>query len=120
MGKTFAITPEGRDAAGTHGNTDGLPRPCVRGKFLFRGDRKLHVKGVTYGPFAPREDRDDGFQPDTVEADQRCVSDEVEHAFGDPFLHWCLRHGRQVLKRIARITVSHMVTISPMVHWKFA
>src|SRR2546423_3959556 len=69
MGKTFAITPERRDAAGTHGNTDGLPRPCVRGKFLFRGDRKFHVKGVTYGPFAPREDRDDGFQPDTVEAD---------------------------------------------------
>ncbi|MEW6442459.1 MAG: glycosyltransferase [bacterium] len=25
----------------------------VRGKFLFQGDRKFFVKGVTYGPFAP-------------------------------------------------------------------
>ena len=29
------------------------PRPSVRGKFLFVGDTKLHVRGVTYGAFAP-------------------------------------------------------------------
>jgi len=29
------------------------PRPCVRGKFLFVGDTKLHIRGVTYGAFAP-------------------------------------------------------------------
>jgi len=31
-------------------------RPAVRGKFLWRGDRKLYLRGVTYGPFRPRED----------------------------------------------------------------
>ncbi|MGH7529300.1 MAG: glycosyltransferase, partial [Gemmatimonadales bacterium] len=29
------------------------PRPTVRGKFLFVGDEKLYVRGVTYGAFAP-------------------------------------------------------------------
>ena len=42
--------------------TPGLPdgsyrvaveRPEVRGKFLFRGDEKVYVKGVTYGTFRP-------------------------------------------------------------------
>jgi GT2 family glycosyltransferase len=28
------------------------PRPCVKGKFLFVGDEKLQLKGVTYGPFS--------------------------------------------------------------------
>ncbi len=31
-------------------------RPVVRGKFLFIGDRKLYVRGVTYGPFRPTAD----------------------------------------------------------------
>jgi len=30
-----------------------LTRPTVRGKFLFEGDRKLYVRGATYGAFAP-------------------------------------------------------------------
>jgi len=29
------------------------PRPAVRGKFLFVGDTKLRIRGVTYGAFAP-------------------------------------------------------------------
>src|SRR3989475_805642 len=29
------------------------PRPCVRGKFLFVGEEKLYVRGVTYGAFTP-------------------------------------------------------------------
>jgi len=28
-------------------------RPCVRGKFLFVGDEKLYIRGVTYGAFQP-------------------------------------------------------------------
>ena len=28
-------------------------RPRAHGKFLFVGDEKLHVRGVTYGAFAP-------------------------------------------------------------------
>jgi glycosyltransferase involved in cell wall biosynthesis len=30
-----------------------MPRPTVRGKFLFAGEQKLWIKGVTYGTFAP-------------------------------------------------------------------
>ena len=30
-----------------------LVRPTVRGKFLFAGDNKLYIKGVTYGTFRP-------------------------------------------------------------------
>lgn len=30
-------------------------RPTVRGKFLFSGDKKLYVRGVTYGTFRPDE-----------------------------------------------------------------
>ncbi len=29
------------------------PRPQVRGKFLFVGEEKVYVRGVTYGPFRP-------------------------------------------------------------------
>ncbi len=31
-------------------------RPGVRGKFLFVGDEKLYIRGVTYGTFRPGED----------------------------------------------------------------
>jgi glycosyltransferase involved in cell wall biosynthesis len=33
----------------------GTARPQARGKFIFRGDEKLYVKGVTYGTFATDE-----------------------------------------------------------------
>lgn len=45
-------------------------RPEVRGKFIFAGDDKLYVRGVTYGPFRP--DDDSGCQyhsPKIVEQD---------------------------------------------------
>jgi GT2 family glycosyltransferase len=32
------------------------PRPAVGGKFLFAGDDKLYLRGVTYGPFRPGVD----------------------------------------------------------------
>jgi GT2 family glycosyltransferase len=34
----------------------GEIRPTVRGKFLFAGDEKLFVRGVSYGTFRPRAD----------------------------------------------------------------
>lgn len=40
-------------------------RPHVGGKFLFAGDRKLWVRGVTYGTFAPRPGGDD-YPPDDM------------------------------------------------------
>jgi len=33
--------------------------PVVRGKFIFIGEEKLWVKGVTYGPFKPNEHREE-------------------------------------------------------------
>ncbi len=42
-------------------------RPRVRGKSLFVGERKLTVKGVTYGPFS--SEPDGGFEPDMAAAD---------------------------------------------------
>ena len=44
-------------------------RPSVRGKFLFLGDEKLHVRGVTYGTFRPRDDGSEFPAPDVVERD---------------------------------------------------
>ncbi len=43
--------------------------PCARGKFLFAGDDKLYVRGVTYGTFRPNEDGDEYPAIDIVERD---------------------------------------------------
>lgn len=42
-------------------------RPSVRGKSLYLGERKLIVRGVTYGPFG--SDPDGDFDPETAEGD---------------------------------------------------
>lgn len=39
-----------------HGTTQ--PRVIVDGKFFRREENKFHLKGVTYGPFAPNDDRE--------------------------------------------------------------
>src|SRR3989475_12613944 len=44
-------------------------RPSVRGKFLFVGDEKLYVRGVTYGTFRPRADGSEVPEPDVAERD---------------------------------------------------
>src|SRR5881227_3248791 len=44
-------------------------RPCVRGKFLFVGDRKLYVRGVTYGAFRPDADGNEYHDLATIERD---------------------------------------------------
>ena len=44
-------------------------RPTVRGKFLWLGERKLHVKGVTYGTFRPRDDGADYPEPEQIDRD---------------------------------------------------
>ena len=49
--------------------TIGVSRPQVRGKFLFRGEEKLYVRGVTYGTFRPNADGTDYPDPQQVEAD---------------------------------------------------
>ncbi len=45
------------------------PRPRVAGKFVYVGDRPLWIRGVTYGPFRPREDGIEYPAPHVVDAD---------------------------------------------------
>jgi GT2 family glycosyltransferase len=51
---------------------DNLPqicRPEARGKFLYSGDQKLYVKGVTYGPFRRDEQGSEYGSPEQVSSD---------------------------------------------------
>jgi GT2 family glycosyltransferase len=45
------------------------PRPSVKGKFLFLGDEKLQLKGVTYGPFRSEDEGAAEFDAELVERD---------------------------------------------------
>jgi cellulose synthase/poly-beta-1,6-N-acetylglucosamine synthase-like glycosyltransferase len=49
-------------------------RPEVRGKFIFAGEKKVFVRGVTYGPFVPREDGSLYHDPATVAADFAAIA----------------------------------------------
>ena len=44
-------------------------RLSIKGKFIFIGDEKLYVRGVTYGTFRPRENGDEYPDPEVVEQD---------------------------------------------------
>ncbi len=44
-------------------------RPGVRGKFFCAGDKKLYIRGVTYGPFRPSADGSEYHTPVTIEQD---------------------------------------------------
>jgi GT2 family glycosyltransferase len=44
-------------------------RPHVAGKFIFIGDEKFYVRGVTYGPFKPTADGCEYHTPQSVERD---------------------------------------------------
>jgi GT2 family glycosyltransferase len=50
------------------GSADRIVRPQVRGKFLYVGEEKLYVRGVTYGPFRPGADNSE-YDRDAVERD---------------------------------------------------
>jgi GT2 family glycosyltransferase len=45
------------------------PRPRVAGKFIFIGEEKFYVRGVTYGPFKPEADGCEYHDPQTVARD---------------------------------------------------
>ena len=44
-------------------------RPYVHGKFLYVGQEKLYLRGVTYGPFRPDESGCEYHKPEVVEKD---------------------------------------------------
>src|SRR6266705_3152050 len=63
-----------REDAAPAGNRPGYSeadpsRPRVAGKFLFAGERKLYVRGVTYGPFRPDAHGSEYHDRITVERD---------------------------------------------------
>jgi O-antigen biosynthesis protein len=80
-----------------------LPRPQVRGKFLFVGDQKFDVRGVTYGPF--RSDGN-GEEYGDRRVVQRDLARMAEHGFNAVriytipplwFLDCALEHGLRVM-----------------------
>ncbi|HEV8265528.1 MAG TPA: glycosyltransferase [Gemmatimonadales bacterium] len=61
--------PAGSKAAGVAPSARSPQRPSVRGKFLFAGDDKLYVRGVTYGAFQPDAQGNEYHDLATVERD---------------------------------------------------
>src|SRR5262249_46345200 len=58
---------------------DGAPpaatkRPWVRGKFVYVGEDKVWVKGVTYGTFEPGEERGEYGSVDAVDRDLAAIA----------------------------------------------
>jgi len=51
-----------------------LLRPTVRGKFLFAGDQKIFVKGVTYGAFEPDAAKREYWNLEQIERDFQQMS----------------------------------------------
>src|SRR3954464_7388065 len=50
-------------------------RPVVRGKFLYAGEQKLCIRGVTYGPFGPDGSGTEFGRPQQVDQDFRRISE---------------------------------------------
>jgi GT2 family glycosyltransferase len=71
--------PRGRPVRGD-APAQALAPVTVRGKFLFSGMRKLAVRGVTYGPFAPDARTGEGFRPDTVRRDFAQMAERAVNA----------------------------------------
>lgn len=91
------------DAAGGAGVLTGIE---ARGKFLWRGDSKWRLRGVTYGPFRPRGDGLPWPAPDRIETDLaliRSLGFNTLRLYELPpveLLDACRRHGLMVLAGI--------------------
>ena len=78
-------------------------RPCVRGRFLFLGDQKFFIKGVTYGPFPPNMADEPLPEPSQVAHDFQMMAaagiNTVRIYYVPPrwFLDLAARHGVYVL-----------------------
>ena len=63
------VTAAAKNGGPPGGKPSAGGRPSVRGKFIFVGDEKFYIKGVTYGAFAPREDGSEFHDLATIEQD---------------------------------------------------
>jgi len=83
--------------------SDHRIRPTVRGKFLFIGEEKLYVKGVTYGTFRPGDGGSEFHDPHAVERDFALMAANGINAVRTYTLppHWmldiALRYGLRVM-----------------------
>ncbi len=71
-----AASAQAREYIGKQIFWDAAPgaRPVVRGRFLFAGDTKLWVRGVTYGTFCPDSDGREYPPPLRLEADLASIA----------------------------------------------
>ena len=72
-----AVAPLDADASASElasGRVTSLPRPRVEGKFLFAGEQKFWIRGVTYGTFKPDSDGEQFPPPENVERDFRAMA----------------------------------------------
>ena len=80
-----------------------LSRVCPAAKFLFVGDHKFFVKGVTYGPFKPDEQEHYLGRPAQVDVDLAMMREiginvvRIYHAPPRWFLDCCAAAGMRVL-----------------------
>jgi GT2 family glycosyltransferase len=63
------VTAASKDGGPPGSKPSASGRPSVRGKFIFVGDEKFYIKGVTYGAFAPQEDGSEFHDLATIEQD---------------------------------------------------
>jgi O-antigen biosynthesis protein len=73
--------------AGRSEHSVGAPsndRPAVRGKFIWLGDEKLYVKGVTYGAFTPDAEGREYHDLDAVERDFELMAEHGINAVRIP------------------------------------
>ncbi|MFZ5807067.1 MAG: glycosyltransferase [Verrucomicrobiota bacterium] len=81
-----------------------LPRPVAKGKFLFVGEEKFFIQGVTYGPFKPESDGDAHFKsPEMTKKDFALIRDggfnvlRIYHTPPKWFLDLAVEYGLRAL-----------------------
>lgn len=74
-----------------------MVRPVVRGKFIYVGEEKLYVRGVTYGTFRPDDKGCDYHNPEIVERDFAMMAEHGVNAVRTYTVppHWFLDLARE-------------------------
>ena len=101
-----------RTPGATANPVERRPRPQVRGRFLFRGDEKLYVKGVTYGTFPPNARGEPYPEPSVVDRDFACMAasgiNAVRTYTVPPAWLLDLAHGHELLVLIGLAWEQHL------------
>lgn len=103
----IAEIPTPRKPVGSSFSSSGSVRPIVGGRFLFVGDRKFYIRGVTYGTFRPDSDGNEFPTRDVVATDFRLMAVNGVNAVRTYTVppHWLLeeagRNGLRVMVGLA-------------------